>query len=381
MTVAVASVIGAGTWSVASLRAPDALNYDIAAQYLMRNGFSTSGLSSVAFFPGKQGYAYTLATLYTGFGPSFAVALVGNAVALGLLVPVIGDTVVRLSGRAAIGWTGPAIALWPSLHFWGAQPLREAIIWLCCAAVINCIVRLVRHTSALPFVVAVAALAVLSTFRQYMSVVLAMALVITLLVTARSVGNRARAVALLIVIGVPAALLLAQTAGIQQVLNTELAEVSLSEAEAGSATGASADLSSPTAMLATLPLAALAVLFGPPIWLASSPTYLFGAVDGLAWFVLLGLAIRGAWQLPAVRRSAAVAPTVAFLLTMAVLCMIAGNYGTIVRFRMELYVLLLPLVVCGLTRRPPAPAPAAQSEERHEGAVESSYEGLAHGRH
>ncbi len=145
--------------------------------------------------------------------------------------------------------------------------------------------------------------------------------------------------------------------GVQAACEADLAQVN--KVRLDSATGAAsgylpdADVSDNRKARRYLPLALPYLMLGPFRWQLSSGRQLFGLPDALAWWLLLpslATGIRLGWRLE--QRRVALLVTPAFMVAV-VTAVIVANFGTMVRARTQVLVVLLPLIALGWSERHP----------------------------
>lgn len=341
----------------------DALTYHAGASALLQHW--TAGAASPALPAGKEGFFYLLGGLYWIFGAHPDAGLVVDAGMAAATVPVLFDTTRRLFGRTAAGAVPVIATLLPGFIIWGSQLLREAGVYLFTAVCLACAARLRERLSALPFLAFTASATLLVAWRADVGLLVAGGLVVGLVL-----GRGANGPGLVSGPGV-AALVLALVAGLglgysgyHLVTHTSLAQ--LNDIRSGSSTSASSgflpasNISTTAHAAGYLPLGSLYFVLGPLPWQIHGGRQLFGVPDTLAWWFLLPSLWRGARAQWRAERLGVLLLTLPALALGAALSLIVANFGTTVRERVQVVVLLVPLIAYGWSlRRRRAPSPEA----------------------
>ena len=337
------------------LKAPDALTYNFEALRITQHwekGFPFPTLPS-----GKEGYYYLLAGLYRVLGPHAVAGLVVNAALAAAIVPLTADTTRRLFGREAAAWVPPVVVLLPSLMLWPSQLIKEAPILFLIAVAANAGARVTERFRFAPLVAVAGSMALLLTLRGYVALVLAGGIVAGI-----AVGRRELLGGVGAGVGVAAILILLLSFGLgykgfDAAVNTDLAQAQIVRRDlaltARSGFDAEVDISTSRQALSYLPRGLVTFLAGPFPWQIRGVRQLPIIPDMLIWWGLLPSLWRGAKEgrrLIGRRMLVLVLPalTTACLLSLAI-----GNFGTLVRERMQLVVLLIPLIAYGLSLRRP----------------------------
>ena len=334
------------------LLAPDAGTYERVAKYLVT--YWESGGPAPRLAPGKEGFYYLLGGIYWLLGPHAAAGLAVNATLAAAIVPIVTDTTRRLYGPSAARYVAPLVVLLPGFLLWWSQLLKEAGIAFLVAVAANCAVRLTERASVAALVGVAASLAVLFTFRAWVALVMAAGLVLGIaigkdrLLSGLGAGlGGASLLAVLVALGLG-------YSGYRTAVNTDFEEADVVRKElattAGSGFDADADVSTPLAAARYLPRGLLNFTFGPFPWQLRSARQLAVVPDMVIWWWLLpslwlGLRARRLAR----RRSLALllpAITASFLLSLSI-----GNFGTVLRERQQVIVLILPLIALGLSVR------------------------------
>jgi hypothetical protein len=321
---------------------------------------------------GKEGFFYALASVYYVLGPYRLAAVVLNAALSAAVLPVIFDTTRRLFGERAAQVSVVMLAVLPGFLVWTSQLLREAPILLGLAVAANAAVRLTDRLSAGAFVTLAGVAALLFTLRANVALVVLGALLASVALGRRDLvaglGTGAAAMGLAAVLVFSAGV---GYAGFQRAAASDLAEVSLARQDlsnsAQSGYAPDRDVSSSSAVVAFLPVALVHFAFGPFLAQADNARQLAGGLEALTLWVLFPSLVRGChrgFRLVGRRSLVLVLPALAISCSLAILL---GNYGTIVRERLQVTIFLVPLAAYGWTLRRPrgrvAERPAEPVEE------------------
>jgi 4-amino-4-deoxy-L-arabinose transferase-like glycosyltransferase len=347
------------------LKAPDALTYNLHAIAILQHWQADFPLPLLP--AGKEGYYYLLAGLYSVFGVHTVAGLVVNAMFGGALVPLVTDTTRRLFGSEAAARVAPLVILLPSMMLWPSQLIKEAPILFFIAVAANGTVRLTDRFAVLPLTFVALSMALMLTFRGHVALVLAGGVVASIAIGRREVlggvGTGLVAASLLVVLlsfGLG-------YSGFDAAVNTNLEQAHRVRQDLA-LTGRSGydvdvDISSSRQALSYLPRGLVNFSLGPFPWQIRSIRQLPVLPDMMVWWALVPSLWRGfheARRLIGRRVLVLLLPafTTACLLSLAV-----GNFGTLVRERMQVVLLLIPLIALGLSRRkaqPDASAPATE---------------------
>ena len=337
------------------LKAPDALTYNFEALRITQHwekGFPFPVLPS-----GKEGFYYMLAGLYWLFGAHSVAGLVVNAALAAAIVPLTTDTTRRLFGPEAAARVPAILVLLPSLMLWPSQLLKEAPILFLIAVAANGATRLTERFRFAPLVAVAGSIALLLTLRGYVALVLAGGVVAGIAIGRREllggVGAGLGAASLLV-------LLLSfglGYSGFDAAVNTDLAQAQIVRRDlalsARSGFDAEVDISTSRQALSYLPRGLVTFLGGPFPWQIRGARQLPVVPDMLIWWALLPSlwrGLRGGRRLIGRRILVLILPafSTACLLSLAI-----SNFGTLVRERMQLVVLLVPFIAYGLSMRKP----------------------------
>lgn len=327
---------------------------------------------------GKEGYYYLLAGLFWLFGPHNVAGLLVNATLAAALVPIVTDLTRRLFGDDAARYVPWLVVLLPGLLLWTSQLLKEAAIVFLVAVAMNCSCRLLTRVTVFGLATLTAALALLFTMRSYVGLTLAVGLLGGIALGRPSVLGGLRAVLSAVAL---MALLVAGTgvgySGYKAATSANLEQASLVRKELASSAesgfGSNLDISTPVKALASLPIAVTTFLLGPLPWQFGGARHLVALPDVLVWWSLLPSLWRGLRT--GFRRlgRAMLLIVLPAMTTTALLSLTVANFGTVVRERSQVVIMLVPLVALGLAegarRRSPGPgvgqptAPASRFPE------------------
>lgn len=338
--------------SLLNFLGPDALTYDGIARLIVTHWSRGTPLPQVP--GGKEGFYYLLASIYWVFGPSKWAGVAFNSLLAAALIPIVSDTAHRLFGVATVKYVPYIFLLVPGMLLWPSQLLKEAPYLFLLAAAANCASRLIHRYSPLPLLMLVVLLPGLLLFRAEISLAVLAGTMAGLALGRRQLGGglvggvvASALVALVVSSGVGAG-------GYQVAVTTDLEKASSfrKSISTGAASGFNeeADISTTRQAIGFFPRGAVSVLFGPFPWQLKGGRQAVVLPDVVAWWVL---AAGAWWGLNAARRSdrrwlVLGAPGAA---TIAVLALSAGNYGILVRERMQVLVLIAPLVALGFASR------------------------------
>lgn len=332
----------------------DALTYHRDAEQIVRHW--ERGLPTPDLPEGKEGYYYLLAGLFRVFGPNNLAGLIVNATFAAGLVPVVTDLTRRLFGAEPAGYIPQLVLLLPGLLLWTSQLLKEAVIIFLVACCLNAASRLLTRLSVPGLATMAAGLAVLFTMRSHVALVIAMGLMLGIALGRPSVlsgvGAGLSAVALI-------ALLVTATgvgySGYKAATGANLKQANLVRKDlansANSGFGSDIDISTPGGALTNLPSAGVTFLIGPFPWQFTDGRQLIALPDVLAWWLLLPSLWRGIRAAFARVGRAVLILILPALTTTALLSLVVGNFGTVVRERSQVVIMLVPLLAVGLAER------------------------------
>ena len=353
----------------------DAVTYDQGARMIVAHWHDAS-VPLPQMGGGKEGFYYAVGGLYWIFGAYPVAGLALNAFFASALVPLLYDVTRRLVGPEAGWWAAVIVTVQPGFLVWTSQLLREAGVIFFLAVALAGTLRLATRASPGTALVLAIDLSLLLTFRADVGLVAAAGLAAGLILGRKHVAGAA--VTAVLVLGMVAVLVGAVgvgRAGYRASTKLTLQDVSAARANLAG-TGASgfaptADVSTPARALGFLPTGLPSFLLGPFPWQIRNVRQVLGALEALtvlamAWFGWHGW--RRARQDLGRRRLVLVLPAV----TLAVsLTLLIGNYGTVVRERLQLLVFVIPLVALGYSSRRSAisgsptgvaPEPASKAE-------------------
>jgi hypothetical protein len=333
---------------------PDAIGYHKTAidLSLLWHGIPTTPDLS----PGKEGFPYMLGALYWLGRPSFLAGLILNASFAAALVPIVSDTTRRLFGTDASRYVAPIVTVLPAFLVWPSQLLREAGVLLFIAIASNALIRMAKRPSAVPVFIFAGSLALMFTFRGYLAAVIALTMVFALVLRRRQ--RAAGAVAGLSALAVLTFLVAGLGIGYSGYRVTTdkgdlryAQEVRSDFSQSGSSGFDTAtDISTPRRAVTYLPVGVVRLMFGPFPWQAASARQVPAVADSIALYCLYPLAWLG------IRKARGQASPVVLLLlpAMAVagsLGLVVANFGTTVRDRTQVLLLLLPFIAYGIAER------------------------------
>jgi hypothetical protein len=308
---------------------------------------------------GKEGFFYGLAALYWLVGPFIVAGLVLNAAFASVLVPLVADTSRRLFGPATVRPAALMVAFLPGFLIWTSQLLREAPMLACLAVIANVSVRLTERTRPGLLVVLSLSLAVLFTLRANVALLVAAGVLLGL-----AVGSR-RALAGVatggVSLGLVAAFVLAAgigAAGFRLATASDLEDVNLARRDlatsADSGYASDQDVSTGRSAAVFLPVALVNFALGPFPWQVANARQLGGVVEALSLWVLFPSLWRGWRASRAVIGRTRLVLVLPATLVACSLALLIGNYGTIVRQRLQVTVFLVPFAALGWSLRRPA---------------------------
>jgi Dolichyl-phosphate-mannose-protein mannosyltransferase len=315
---------------------------------------------------GKTGFYYLLAALYVAFGIHPQAGIAVNAAMAALTVPILFDATRRHFGDTAARAVPVLATVIPGFLIWGSQLLREPGVYLMMAIAVNGAVRLIDRPSLGPIVVLVVSIGLLFTFRADVALMTGVGLVVALMIGRRQVASG-------VVSGIGTlALILALVvggglgySGYRFVTHSSLQQVNLvrSNSSESAASGflPEANVSSGQHAASYIPLGGAYFVFGPAPWQLHNLRQALEVPDLLVWWFLLPSLWRGireGWRQRGREVLVYVLPAVAVTV---VLTLLVANFGTVVRERMQVVILLVPLMSLGWSVRHPArpAAPAA----------------------
>ncbi|MEY2448332.1 MAG: hypothetical protein QOH79_1808 [Acidimicrobiaceae bacterium] len=350
------SLIIAALPAVRDTFGPDAVTYHHGAINILHHWDAGAPITGAPIAAGKEGFFYLLAGLYYVFGTYQVSGLIVNAALSAALLPVIHDTTRRLFGPAAAKAAVVMVAVLPCFLVWTSQLLREAPVIFLLAAAANAATRLTQRTTPGAYLLLGGSLTLLFTLRANVALVAAAGFVLGI-AFGRShllpgVATGAATLGFVVVIVVAAGV---GYAGFQAATGADLEQVSAARKDLS--TGVSSgyaptqDVSTTQKAITFLPIALPSFALGPFPWQARNATQIGGVLEAMSLWFLLPSLVRGLrWaKLVALRRWQALALPALLLATS--LSLLIGNFGAVVRERLQATVLLVPIAAYGWTLR------------------------------
>jgi hypothetical protein len=332
---------------------PDAVTYHTTAGWLVERWHGAPW--GVHLPAGKEGFFYMLAALYYVFGAHPVAGLAVNAVLSAALVPLGFDVTRRLFGAPATRFVAPLFVVLPGLLVWTSQLLREAPTLFLLMVAVACAVRIAHRPSATTVLTLSVAVVLLFTFRATVALAASGALVAALALGQRRVVSAiGTGIAL---VGLTLTLIFAARVGYSGYTVTSkanLRQVNVARRSLGTANsgyGSDASVNSRGKALSFLPKGVLYFLVGPFPWQVHGARQLPALGDAVCLWALIPSLARG---IAAGRRAAGRALLVLLLPAGAIaitLALFLGNFGTVVRERLQVLIFLLPFVALGLSLR------------------------------
>ena len=342
-------VISTSVWLVQTL-GPDAITYHGGASGLAEL-WKGNRLAELFNTAGREGFFYPLAVLYYALGSHEVAGLVLNAAMSAMLVPVIYDTTRRLFGHEPARIAALLLVMLPGFAIWTSQLLREVQVVFFLALAANAIVRLSAKKSAGPWLVVGTCVAVLFTLRGQVAVVAAASFLVAIIASRTSLlEGITSSTGTLLVIGLLVISGGIGYAGYEQTQGASLERVSVTRqflADADSGIAPDTDISTPSRALVFLPYAMTTFLLGPFPWQLNNVRQVGLILEAAALWILLPSLLQGYRQAKidiGRRRFMLVIP--AMMIAVA-LSLLIGNFGTIVRERLQVEIFLIPLAAYG----------------------------------
>lgn len=254
--------------------------------------------------------------------------------------------------------TGKALALlvafFPSLILWSVLNIRDALTTFLVVLATLAVVHARERSAAANGLLALVALVVLSTFRDYMGLLVGVGLGFGLLVAARP-GKifRTLAAGVVLVIGLA---LLAETSGVLQRFPVERPFDTVTELRqdmtrgAGSAFAEEVEFGGPADALAFLPLGVAFFLFAPFPWAVNSLLQMAALPETLLWYALVPFTLTGMIAVLKERRPGALLILSVAVIVTAAYSLVEGNVGTAYRHRAQIMPLLFFFTAVGMQR-------------------------------
>ena len=344
----------------------DSFHYDETARAIVHHW--THGLPFPFVPHGKEGFYYMLGGLYWLFGFHTAAGLAVNATLAAALVPIMSDATYRLFGPRAARYVPYLVVLLPGMFLWTSQLMREAGILFLLAAALNCAIRLVERLAPAPLILLIASLILAFTFRGWVALIVAAGLVVGLAVGHRQlVAGLGTGLSTLVIAGVVMLASGLGYSGYKTAVDVDLqqANVVRKDLAYSGRTGyeAEVDISTTEGALRYLPRGIVNFVGGPFPWTIKEARQLPFVPDMVIWWMLLPAlwsGFRMAGDLIGRRRWLIVLPAVGVVLFMS---LALGNFGTVVRERLQVIVLVVPLIALGLANRGTEPVGDADGVE------------------
>ena len=332
----------------------DSFTYDATARAMVEHW--TKDLPFPFVPNGKEGFFYMLAGLYWIFGFHTASGLAVNAALAAALVPVMADVTHRLFGIAAARYAAPLVVVLPGLFLWTSQLLREAGMLLLLAIALNCAARLTERLSFSSLAVLTASLTVAFTFRAPVALIAAAGLMAGIALGRKQivsgVGTGLSALAIVVSMMLGSGL---GYSGYKAAVDVDLEAANIVRRDqvysAGTAYAADADVSTTGGALRFLPVGVTSFLFGPFPWTINSARQLPFVPDMVVWWLLLPslwVGLRTARRLIGRQQLIMLLPALGTVIFMS---LALGNFGTVVRERLQVVVLIVPMIALGLAER------------------------------
>ena len=331
----------------------DGIGYDRVATKIVAHW--QEGLPFPFVPHGKEGFYYLLAGLYWIFGSYTASGLAVNAALAAGLIPLMSDTTHRLFGASAARYAAPLVVVLPGMFLWTSQLMKEAVFLFLLAVALNSAVRLMERTSLMSLGLLTVSLALAFTVRAWIALVIAAGLLAGMVFGhKRLISGLGTGFSTLVVV---AAVMLASGLGYQgyqAAVSVDLEQANLVRRDlTSSQTGyeAEVDISRASSALTYLPQGVVNFMAGPFPWHIRGVRQLPFVPDMIVWWCLLPflwLGYRRAGVLVGRRRLLMVLPAVG---TVLLLSLALGNFGTVVRERLQVILLIVPLIALGLSER------------------------------
>ena len=332
----------------------DGIGYDQIAAKIV--GHWREGLPFPFVPDGKEGFYYLLAGLYWVFGAHTAAGLAVNAGLAAALVPLMSDTTRRLFGPAAARYAGPLVVLLPGMFLWTSQLMKESATLFLLAVALNAAVRLLDRVSLPTITALTVSLALAFTFRAWVALMVAAGLLAGLVFGHRRLisGMTTGLGTLAVIAGVMVASGLGYQ-GYQAAVSVDLEQANVVRQDlaysAQTAYEDDADISSATGAISYLPQGIANFSLGPFPWHIRGARQLPFVPDMVVWWCLVPFLWQGyrrAGVLIGRRRLVMVLPAAA---TVLLLSLALANYGVVVRERLQVILLIVPMIALGLAER------------------------------
>jgi hypothetical protein len=295
----------------------------------------------------QVGYFYFVGFLYYAFGHVPFLAVLANCVVGAVTAVPVYRIAERLGGRAAARPATILATFFPSVLLWSCLLIRDSIVILVIVLILDAQMRLAERFGVWRLLRLGLFLILLGTLRQYLFLLMAMGVAVSLIVGRAGRAGRA------VLTGIAAVLLIAiimRTVGfgLWELERASLANLNLQRKYSASVEGAEGsfrpevDISSPGRAIAWLPVGVIYFLFAPFPWQVLSGNQVFGLPDVVLFYLLLPAVLRG--LLFAIRRR--LRESVMLLLVVVSItilyALVEGNVGIIFRHRAQV---LVPLMI------------------------------------
>lgn len=333
---------------------PDALTYHAFAEAIVSHW--TDGTALPRLVGGKEGFFYLLAGIYWVFGAHMVGGIAVNAAFGASLVPLVTDTTRRLFGDAAARYAPALMVFLPGLFLWSSQLLKEAPVLFLLGVAANCAVRIRERVSVGSTVTLVFAVALLLSFRGPVGLVAGVGIVAGIVLGRKElVSGLGTGIVVLSLIACFVAVGGVGESGFQTSVSSNLAEASITRQNlalaAESGFGADRDTSTSGRALAYLPIGLISVTLGPFPWQRGSLRQLASLPDVIVWWGLLPVLWSGYREGRRRLGRQVLAVVLPAATTWVLLALVISNYGLVSRERVQVLVLVAPLLALGLAVR------------------------------
>ena len=333
----------------------DAVIYHLGAIEISNHWTHSTAISGDVVQTGKEGFFYGLGALYWLFGSYQTAGLAVIAAFAAAVVPLVYDTTRRLFGLEAARIAALMVMVLPGFLVWTSQLLREAPIVFFLALAANAVVRITERSSSGVYATLALSVAVMFTLRANVALVAAGGLLVGLSVgrkkflegAARGVAALALMAILVLAVGIGyEGYHLTSSSSLKNISDTRLALAQ----SANTGIAPDTDISTSGKAVSFLPIGVVNFGLGPFPWQVRNARQLAGVIEALTLWFLWPSLWRGWRAAGRIGRQwiALVAPA---LFITVVLSLLLGNYGTVVRERLQVTVFLIPLAAYGWTLR------------------------------
>jgi 4-amino-4-deoxy-L-arabinose transferase-like glycosyltransferase len=328
----------------------DALQYNAYARLIILHW--TQGLPMPGLPAGKQGFYYMAAGLFYLFGQSNVVNLPVDSLFMALCTPILWDVTFRVFDENTAKIATIILLVLPGFLVWGSQFLREPGVYLFECLALSSSFRLSRRFSLSSFFILIVSLGLLLVWRADIALMLVAAITLSSLFTHKKAFlGAARSASI-----VTTFLLLAVVggfgySGLHYVTHSSLTQINqirqYSSTIASSGFLQNSDISTASKALSFLPIGSVMVLFGPFPWQIDSLRQIWAIPDALCWWILIPSLIRGIRNAIKVERYFSILSVLSGVFILFPIALIIGNFGTAVRERMQIIIILIPLIAFG----------------------------------